>query len=74
MKTLYQLSAKGTYCNFVDSVGKIQSRRVFWTKESAEAHIPEFVKKCWSNEGDMALYALDEDHVKVSILELEIET
>ena len=73
MTKLYQLCAKGPRATF-ESFGKISSKRVFLTREAAEAYVPEFTAACLDETGGRAITALRRvDSVAIGELELDDE-
>jgi hypothetical protein len=68
---LYQVVVRG-HLAFLSGTHAIHSRRVFRTKEEAEAYIPEFSKICLTprTEGDLFLL---ESIEKTKVNEIELE-
>lgn len=68
---LFQLVAKGTCAVFQSSSRSICSKKVFVSKDMAEAYKEEFATKCSTPLGDKDLYYLESD-LKINIVELEL--
>lgn len=73
MRILYQLVGTGMFKSF-SGWSKISSKRIFTTKEKAEAYIGEFSKLCCeSKDPALALVDLEPKSLEVKIVELELE-
>ncbi len=51
---LFQLAVKGRFASF-DGSFRANSKRVFSSREAAEAHIPDFIRRCT----DDTLFSMD---------------
>ncbi len=69
---LFQIKAVGRR-DWVDGTWQFSSKRVYRTREEADAAVPEFRKKITTPEydGDLRM-VLDNDDLKINVVELEL--
>lgn len=65
---LYQIIASGPYKTF-SGTNKYYSKNVYLQKPT-QRDVDDFIKKCCNNEPPNDLFDLDEDNVKIGIVEL----